>query len=398
MQKLTAVQVEKAKPREKAYKLSDGGGFYLFCHPNGGRYWRYDYRFAGKRLTLALGIYPDVKLADARKSHQAAREWLAKGCDPSSLKRQNRLLQHEVVHNTFGLLSAEWFEVHMSGKSEGHAIRQQRILDKDLLPSLRHRPIEEITAPELLVVLRKVEARTIDIAHRANQILKAVFNYSIDTGRLTHNPALNLSRALKRIETKHFAAITSPKELRPLLLAIEEYKGRGIVKIALKLSVLLFQRPGEIRTMRWSEINWEKLRWERAFISQKSRRDHISPLPAQAVLTLREMKEFTGTSEYVFPNGRDWNRPMSDNGVRTALRAMGFSKEVMTPHGFRAMARTILEEELGYSDKLAELQISHKVHTPMGRAYDRTAFLPERAEMMQGWADYLDQLAGAITQ
>ena len=208
MQKLTAVQVEKAKPREKAYKLSDGGGFYLFCHPNGGRYWRYDYRFAGKRLTLALGTYPDVKLADARKSHQAAREWLAKGCDPSSLKRQNRLLQHEVVHNTFGLLSAEWFEVHMSGKSEGHAIRQQRILDKDLLPSLRHRPIEEITAPELLVVLRKVEARTIDIAHRANQILKAVFNYAIDTGRLTHNPALNLSRALKRIETKHFAAIT----------------------------------------------------------------------------------------------------------------------------------------------------------------------------------------------
>ena len=213
MQKLTAVQVEKAKPREKAYKLSDGGGFYLFCHTNGGRYWRYDYRFAGKRLTLALGTYPDVKLADARKSHQAAREWLAKGCDPSSLKRQNRLLQHEVVHNTFGLLSTEWFEVHMSGKSEGHAIRQQRILDKDLLPSLRRRPIEEITAPELLAVLRKVEARTIDIAHRANQILKAVFNYAIDTGRLTHNPALNLSRALKRIETKHFAAITSPKEL-----------------------------------------------------------------------------------------------------------------------------------------------------------------------------------------
>ena len=392
MQKLTAVQVEKAKPREKAYKLSDGGGFYLFCHPNGGRYWRYDYRFAGKRLTLALGTYPDVKLADARKSHQAAREWLAKGCDPSSLKRQNRLLQHEVVHNTFGLLSAEWFEVHMSGKSEGHAIRQQRILDKDLLPSLRHRPIEEITAPELLVVLRKVEARTIDIAHRANQILKAVFNYAIDTGRLTHNPALNLSRALKKIEVKHFSAITTPKELRPLLLAIEEYKGRGVVKNALKLSVLLFQRPGEIRSMRWSEINWEKSRWERMSFRQKARRDHITPLSTQVLAVLEEMQSFTGESEFVFPNIRNWTEPMSDNSVRVALRGMGFGKEAITPHGFRAMARTILEEELGYSDKLVELQIAHKVYNPMGRAYDRTAFLPERSAMMQRWADYLDQL------
>ena len=390
MQKLTAVQVEKAKPL--GHKLYDGGGLYVLCHINGGRYWRYDYRFAGKRKTLALGTYPDVKLADARKSHQAAREWLAKGCDPSSLKRQNRLLQHEVVHNTFGLLSTEWFEVHMSGKSEGHAIRQQRILDKDLLPSLRHRPIEEITAPELLAVLRKVEARTIDVAHRANQILKAVFNYAIDTGRLTHNPALNLSRALKKIEVKHFSAITTPKELRPLLLAIEEYKGRGVVKNALKLSVLLFQRPGEIRSMRWSEINWEKSRWERKSFRQKARRDHITPLSTQVLAVLEEMQSFTGESEFVFPNTRNWTEPMSDNSVRVALRGMGFGKEAITPHGFRAMARTILEEELGYSDKLVELQIANKVYNPMGRAYDRTAFLPERSAMMQRWADYLDQL------
>lgn len=397
MQKLTAVQVDKARPREKSYKLSDGGGLYLFCHTNGGRYWRYDYRFAGKRLTLALGTYPDVKLADARKLHQAAREWLARGYDPSSIKKQKRLLQEQKARNTFGLLSDEWFDVHMSGKSSGHRIRQRRILDKDLLPTLRNRAIEETTAPELLAVLRKIEARSIDIAHRANQILKAIFNYAIDTGRLTSNPAFNLSRALKKKEVKHFAAITSPAELRDLLVAIEAYQGRGIVRIALKLSVLLFQRPGEIRTMRWGEINWEKLRWERAFNTQKSRRDHISPLPAQAVQILKEIEGLTGSSEYVFPNGRDWARPMSDNGVRTALRSMGFSKEVITPHGFRAMARTILEEELGFSDKLAELQISHKVHTPMGRTYDRTAFLPERTQMMQEWADYLDQLACEVT-
>ena len=236
----------------------------------------------------------------------------------------------------------------MSGKSEGHAISQQRILYKDLLPSLRHRPIEEITAPELLVVLRKVEARTIDIAHRANQILKAVFNYAIDTGRLTHNPALNLSRALKKIEVKHFSAITTPKELRHLLLAIEEYKGRGVVKNALKLSVLLFQRPGEIRSMRWSEINWEKSRWERKSFRQKARRDHITPLSTQVLAVLEEMQSFTGESEFVFPNTRNWTEPMSDNSVRVALRGMGFGKEAITPHGFRAMARTILEEELGY--------------------------------------------------
>ena len=288
MQKLTAMQVEKAKPLGQ--KLYDGGGLYVLCHINGGRYWRYDYRFAGKRKTLALGTYPDIKLADARNLHQAAREWLARGHDPSSIKKQKRLFQEEVARSTFGLISDEWFDVRMTGKSSGHRIRQRRILDKDLLPALRNRAIKEISAPELLEVLRRIEARTIDIAHRANQILKAVFNYAIDTGRLTANPALNLSRALKTKEVKHFAAITSSTDLRDLLVAVDAYEGRGVVRNALKLSILLFQRPGEIRTMRWSEINWEKLRWERAFKNQKSRRDHISPLPDQAVNILEGLK------------------------------------------------------------------------------------------------------------
>ena len=300
---------------------------YVLCHINGGRYWRYDYRFAGKRLTLALGTYPDVKLADARKSHQAAREWLAKGCDPSSLKRQNRLLQHEVVHNTFGLLSTEWFEVHMSGKSEGHAIRQQRILDKDLLPSLRHRPIEEITAPELLVVLRKVEARTIDIAHRANQILKAVFNYAIDTGRLTHNPALNLSRALKRIETKHFAAITYAERVETLVA-----RDRGIQRprhrkncIEVICSAISATGRNTHHAMERDKLGELRDGRGQSYQAESSPRPHITPLPAQAVAVSSERcKALRVTSEFVFPNMRKiGHRPMSDNGVRASSSRNG---------------------------------------------------------------------------
>ena len=395
MQKLTALKVERARPKEKPYKLTDGGGLYLYCHPNGGRYWRYDYRYAGKRKTLALGVFPDVSLAQARKAHQAARDAIANGSDPTLAKRQNRLGSIEASNNTFEKLSTEWFETHMEGKSEGHRTRQKRILEKDLLPSLRHRPVADITAPELLAVLRKVELRTVDIAHRANQILNAVLDYAVLTGRLLHNPAQRLSKGLRKSAVKHFAAISDPEGLRLLLKSIAAYSGNGVVDEALKLSVMLFQRPGEIRTMKWSEVNWDKSRWERDFTQQKTGRDHISPLPKQAIEILKGLNGYTGRSPYVFPNARDWKRPMSDNGVRTALRTMGFDKETITPHGIRAMARTILEEELGFSSKLIELQIAHKVSDPMGRAYNRTAFISERALMMQAWADYLDELSSS---
>jgi integrase len=286
----------------------------------------------------------------------------------------------------------------MGEKSVSYRDRSKRILEKDLLPKIGKRPIGDIKPPELLHVLKTIEARTVDIAHRANQLCGLVFNYAMFTGRLEHSPQTQLAKALKSRNVKHYAAITTPQELSKLLRAIECYQGLGIVKTALRLSVMLFQRPGEIRTMRWTEINWEKVRWERASTEQKSRREHLIPLARQAIELLKNIKTWTGKGEYVFPNARGRSRPMSDNAVRTALRTMGFDNDKITPHGFRAMARTILNEELGYRPDLIEMQIAHKVMDPMGRAYNRTEFLAERTSMMQAWADYLDHLAGVAVK
>lgn len=392
MHRLKARQIATARPLEKPFKLTDGAGLYALIHPNGGKYWRYDYRYAGKRKTLALGTYPQTSLADARKGHARARELLENDVDPGESKRHAQVIRKLSSSNTFEAIAREWYASHMTGKSESYRARSLRILEKDLFPQLGFRPLASIKPPELLAVLRKIETRTIDIAHRANQLCGLIFNYAVITGRLEHSPQISLSKALKPRRVKHYAAITRPEELGGLLKAIDAYGGLGVVKTALSLSVLLFQRPGEIRTMRWSEINWDKSRWERASENQKSVRDHIIPLASQAITLLRDLMPLTGQGEFVFPNARNRSCPMSDNGVRTALRKMGFDKEAITPHGFRAMGRTILNEELGYRPELLELQIAHRVTDPLGRAYNRAEFLNERIEMMQTWADYLDRL------
>lgn len=392
MYKLTAIQVDRAKPADKPRKLTDGRGLFLLIHPNGGKYWRYDYSISGRRKTLSLGTYPDVGLADARLQHQAAREAVARGEDPTELKRLKRLTQNNAAGETFEAIATEWFETHMADKSESYRSRSLRILKKDLFPPLGRRPVSALAEPEILSALRIVERRTVDIAHRACQLISQVLDYARITGRLERNPAVGLSKALKRVKVRHYAALTDPKDLKRLLLAAQDYRGLGIVAIALRLSILLFQRPGEIRTMRWSEIDIEKSWWVRASVNQKSNRDHITPLPRQAMELLEQAKRFSGDSEYVFPNARGKSRPMSDNGVRTALRTLGFDKDAICPHGFRAMGRTILEERLKYRSVLIELQIAHKVKDPMGDTYNRTAFIDERTEMMQTWADYLDAL------
>lgn len=393
MGKLTATGVKQAKPEDKAIKLTDGGGMYLLINPNGSKYWRYNYRFAGKRKTLAIGTYPEVSLADARKRHLAARESLANSIDPCEVKKIDKLTRHIAAAESFEAIGREWFQQNMEGKSDSYHDRTLRILEKDLYPYLGTRPIAHITAPELLAVLRRIENRgAVDIAHRAKQTSGLIFRYAIATGRAERDPSRDITGALKNKRKTHHAAITDPKEVGKLMAAIDSYTGTLVVMTALKLSPLLFQRPGEIRHMEWSEINWEQRRWEIPAEKMKMRVDHIVPLCQQALDLLTELQRLTGRGKYVFPSARGASRPLSENGVRTALRTIGYANDQMTPHGFRAMARTILDEVLNYRVDWIEHQLAHAVKDPNGRAYNRTAHLEGRTKMMQAWADYLDRL------
>ena len=403
MGKLTATAVRQAKGQAKPVKLADGGGLYLLVKPDGHRYWRYDYRYAGKRKTLALGVCPDISLADARKAHQQARETLAKDIDPGDAKRIERITRHLASADSFEAVATEWYESRLADKSDSYRDRTRRLLKNDLYPSLGARPISQITAAELLMALRKVEARgAVDMAHRAKQTAGQVFRYAVATGRAERDPSGDLLGALKSKVKKHYAAITEPVEVGKLLLAIDAFQGTPVVKTALQLSPLLFQRPGEIRGMEWAEINWHEERWEIPAEKMKMRQPHIVPLCTQAIDLLKELHRLTGRGRYVFPSARGGSRSLSENAVRVALRTMGYDNETMMPHGFRAMARTIMDEVLNYRVEWIEHQLAHAVKDANGRAYNRTAHLPQRKEMMQGWADYLGHLkaqavAGNVT-
>jgi len=391
MQKLVAIAIKQAKSEDKSYSLVDGGGLYILIKPQG-KYWRYNYRFEGKQKTLALGVYPAVSLSDARSVHQSAREQVASGIDPAEVKRDNKILTHLASSDSFEATALEWFGQRMSDKSDSHKKRTTRILEKDLFPSLGHRPISKITARELLLVLKKIESRSVDMAHRAKQTAGLVLRYAIASGRTDRDVSQDLLGALKLKVTKHLAAITNPPEVGILMDAIDGYQGTLVVKTALSLSALLFQRPGEIRHMEWVEINWDENRWEIPADKMKMKSDHIVPLSTQARMLLSELFKLSGRGKYVFPSARGGSRPLSENGVRTALRTMGYDNNVMTPHGFRAMARTILDEVLNFRSDWIEHQLAHAVKDPNGRAYNRTAYMDGRRQMMQAWADYLDHL------
>lgn len=391
---LTATAAKEAKPKEKPYKLSDEKGMFLLVNPNGSKYWRLKYRFGGKEKTLALGVYPEVSLAEARGRRSKARALLRDDIDPCAAKRLKRVHQFEDAANNFRQLATEWFETRLADKSESYRDRSWGLLKNDLFPPLGDRPISQITAPELLMALRKIESRgAVDIAHRAKQTAGQVFRYAIATGRAERDPSADLKGALRSRTKKHYPAITEPKAVAKLLIAMDGYEGGPVVKIALQLSPLLFQRPGEIRSMEWAEINWEAEQWELPAEKMKMGQAHIVPLSSQALALLREIERHTAhRGKYVFPSQRGASRPLSDNGVRTALRTLGYDNDTMTPHGFRAMARTVLDEVLNYRVEYIEHQLAHAVRDANGRAYNRTSHLKERKVMMQGWADYLDNL------
>ena len=387
---LSDITVKKAKPHEKAMRLFDGGGLYLEVSPAGGKLWRWKYRYGGKEKRLSLGTYPDTGLADARAKHGVARKLLAAGIDPSVQRKAEKLATKERSANTFAAIAAELLAQRAKKLAPGSAERERRLLETDLA-SLAAVPIADVTAPLLLRSLRKIEHRgAVETAHRARMLASQVFRYAIATGRADRNPAVDLVGALSQPVKKHFASLTEPADVAPLLRALWGYQGSPVVNAALKLAPLFFVRPGELRCARWADIDLDAAEWR--YTASKTGTPHIVPLATQAVDILRELQELTGRAEYVFPGVRGRDRPMSENTINAAMRRMGFDGDTMTGHGFRAMARTILDEVLGFRPDFIEHQLAHAVRDPNGRAYNRTAHLPERKKMMQGWADYLDTL------
>ena len=374
-------------------KYTDGGGMYLLVSA-AGKYWRMNYRFAGKRKTLALGVYPAISLADARKRRDKAREQLARDIDPSTAKREDRQARADLAANTFEVVARSWLKKTAAKRKDVTQDRITTLLEHDVFPFIGGLPIHTIGPRDVLdKAVRKIEARgSIDTAHRAKQICGQIFRYAVAVGLAERDVTADLRGALTEIPKAHFAAITEPKQAGELMRAIFHYTGHPGTIAALKLSPLVFVRPGELRTAEWEEIDIEAAEWRIPGSKMKMKVDHIVPLSTQAVEILRSVHPISGHGRYVFPSLRTGERPMSDNTINAALRGLGYSKEVHTAHGFRAMARTILDEVLGERVDFIEHQLAHTVKDPNGRAYNRTAHLPARRQMMQRWADYLDKL------
>lgn len=390
---LTDTTVRNAKPAAKPSKLYDGKGLFLLVTPNGGKWWRLKYRFNNKEKLLSLGTYPDVSLELARQRRDNARGELASGNDPSAVKASQKIEALNDAASTFEAVAGEWLSKRPKNLASSTLSKYRMILKNDLLPWLGKRPLKEITTPEVLRVIRRVESRGAnELAHRAMWLARKVFQYAISEGRLSSNPAVNLTDALEPVVVKHHAAITEPKQVAELLRAIDGYTGTFTVKCAMQIAPLLFVRPGELRQAEWAEIDLDKAEWNIPAERMKMRLPHLVPLSTQAVSILRELHPLTGHGRFVFPSMRTGERAMSDNTVNAALRRLGYSADEMTGHGFRAMARTILDEVMGMRPDFIEHQMAHAVKDPNGRAYNRTSHLPERRKMMQQWSDYMDKL------
>ena len=388
---LTDVVIRNAKPTAKAFKLYDSGGLYLEVSPSGGKWWRLKFRFSGKENRISLGVYPETTLKAARHRRDTERKLLAEGIDPSKNRKTERSAEANRAANSFEQVTREWFAKFSPSWAPAHAARKIRLFERDIFPWIGQKPIAEITAPELLSVLRRIEKRGVsETERRALVSCGQVFRFAVASGRTERDPSSDLRGALPPVKGEHFAAITEPDSLVTILRAFEGYEGTLPVRCALRLMPLLFVRPGELRKAEWVQIDLDAAEWR--YLVTKTQTEHIVPLSRQAVAILRELYPLTNHGQFVFPSARSGTRPMSDNAILAAMRTMGIAKDVTTGHGFRATARTILDEVLGVRTDLIEHQLAHAVKDPNGRAYNRTAFLPERREMMQTWADFLDQL------
>ena len=390
---LTDVAIRKAKPVDRTQRLFDGGGLYLELSPNGGKWWRLKYRFGGKEKRLSLGTYPDTRLAEAREKRDAARKLLASGVDPGEQRKAAKAAGEERASNSFEVIAREWHAKQSATWVELHASRIMLRLENDVFPWLGSRPIADVTAKEVLATVNRIVDRgAVESAHRVLQNCGQVLRYAIATGRAERNPVADLRGALPPVKQTHLASIIEPNAIGGLLRAMDAYNGSLVTKCALRLAPLVFVRPGELRQAEWAEFDLDAGQWNIPAEKMKMREPHLVPLAPQAVAILRELYALTGRGRYVFPSARSPQRPMSNNAVLSALRRMGYATDEMSGHGFRAMARTVLDEVLHFRPDYIEHQLAHAVKDPNGRAYNRTAHLTERRKMMAGWADYLDTL------
>lgn len=391
---LTDTAVRLAKPRDRAYRLSDGRGLCLLIQPSGSKWWRLRYRFQGVEQMLSLGTYPDVSLSEARNRREATRTTLAQGTDPSAERKARK----ETQKNTFEGVAHHWLaglarQVRGNRRSETTLNKSKWLLESYIFPDLGHRPIGSITAPELLVVLKKIETQGLrETARRAKQKCGQIFRHSIGLGYAQRDITLDLRGLLEAPIVTHHASITDPREVGALLRAIDGYTGRRATLCALKLAPLVFVRPGELRRAEWAHFDFEESQWRISRTIMKMKVQHLVPLSTQALAILRELQTITGNGRYLFPCLGDPDRTMSENTVNNALQALGFEGDEMTGHGFRSIASTLLNEQGCWTADAIERQLSHGERDSVRAAYNYAEYLPERREMMQAWADYLDSL------
>jgi integrase len=388
---LSDAKARNAKPSTKPYKIADGEGLFLLITPSGSKYWRLKYFFAGKERLLALGVYPHITLADARERHAQARKVLAAGNDPGEAKKEAKRLFTLKIANAFEVIAREWYEKRKhewASSSAGVALAR---LEQHILPKLGHLPIADITAPQVLSMLRVVEARgTLETARRVMQMSGQIFMYAIATGRADRNPVPDLRGALKTPVAKHHSFLQAV-DLPLYLQKLDAYDGSGLTRLALRLLLLTFVRTNELRGAQWTEIDWDKAEWRIPPERMKMKELHIVPLSRQAIVVLRELESHTGNRDYVFPNHHNPLTCMSANTMIFALYRMGYHSRA-TGHGFRSTASTILNEHEFRADVI-ERQLAHNERNAVRAAYNHAQYLPERRKMMQWWADFLDEIA-----
>ena len=388
MSQLTDTDIRSAKPKEKPYKLFDGDGLFLLVKPNGSRLWRLKYRFDGREKLLSVGRYPEVRLRDARTRREDARRLVAANVDPSARRKAERAARAD----TFEGITREWLNMKRKSLTERTHDKRLSRFEAFVFPYVGKRPIATITAPDLLSVLKRVEARgKNETAHRLRSESSAVFRYAIATGRAERDPAADLRGALAPVVVRNHPAITEPARIGELLRAIYGYTGQPATEYALKLLPLTFVRPGELRAAEWAEFDLDGAEWRIPGARMKMREQHIVPLSTQAVSLLRELQPITGAGRYLFPSLRTGERPISNNTLNAALRRLGYTGDEMVSHGFRSMASTCLNEQ-GWHPDLIELQLAHAERDEVRGVYNRAQRLDERRKMMQTWADYLDGL------
>jgi integrase len=388
---LSDTKIRAIKATAKPQKLFDGGGLFLLITPAGGKLWRLKYRFGGTEKLLSLGAYPQISLAEIRQKRDQALAMIANKIDPGDIKKAQKAADTEETE-TFEVIAREWYSKFSPSWAASHSNKIIRRLELYVFPWLGDRPIKSITAPYLLTVLRRIEAKgTLETAHRTQQNCSQVFRYAVATGRAERDPSGDLRGAIPPASGKHMATITDPNEIAGLLNSIDAYRGSIVTRCALQLAPLVFVRPGELRHAEWSEINFDTAEWRIPAEKMKARTLHIVPLSLRALEVLREIQPLTGQGRYVFPSPRTESRPMSDNAILSALRRMGYTKDEMSGHGFRSMASTLLNEH-GWNRDAIERQLAHAERNSVRAAYNYAEFMPERKKMMQAWADYLEAI------